>query len=171
MKLVLPTSIVDRWVLELRRGRKFEIGGILIAEYVEAETFRLVEFSRQQEAGTYVRFVRDDVQAREFVSNYLAHSQRDPRQCNYIGEWHSHPQFSVSPSREDATSMFELARDPHVGIGFAVLIIVRLSFLSTIQMSCTSFAADGTASLVDVIVDGKPANDGWLTKLKKFIGL
>jgi proteasome lid subunit RPN8/RPN11 len=170
MKLILSASAIDRWHVELRAGGRLEIGGILVAEYEGADTFRLAEFSRQSESGTYTRFVRDDVQARQFVADYLFKSKQDPRRCNYIGEWHTHPLFPVRPSGEDVKSMFELARDPKVGIGFAILIILRLNAFRSLQMSCTCFRSDGTAEPVHIQVDGEP-RENWLTKLKKFIGL
>ena len=167
MKLILPAAAIERWRVELRTGGNREIGGVLIAEYMGEQTFRLAEFSRQCEAGTYTRFVRDDVQARRFVASYLHDTGKNPQQCNYIGEWHTHPLFSVQPSSEDITSMVELARDPNVGIGFAILIIMRLNMLASLQMVCVCFRSDGSSEIVEVEIDG--ANpDSWLRRFKKF---
>jgi hypothetical protein len=44
---------------------------------------------------------------------------------NYIGEWHSHPSFEVSPSGTDLDSMRRLVRDPGFKGRFAVLMITR----------------------------------------------
>ena len=45
---------------------------------------------------------------------------------NYLGEWHSHPLFSVQPSNKDHHTMRELISDPKVGANFVVLLIFRL---------------------------------------------
>lgn len=170
MKLILPAKFLDRWRAELRKGGNREIGGVLVAEYVGNETFQLAEFSRQKKSGTYSRFVRDEVEARAFVAEYLSKAKIDPTKCNYIGEWHSHPLFSVHPSREDIESMFELSRDTSVGIGFAILIIVKLGFwLPNFQMSCTVFKSDGSTENVIVEVDGEGIELTVLERIRRFL--
>ncbi len=46
---------------------------------------------------------------------------------NYLGEWHSHPRFPVTPSAQDVESMVDLVNGER-GIDFAVLLIVRLQW-------------------------------------------
>jgi len=169
MKLLLPSELIQRLKGELRGAGRQEIGGVLVGEHVENETFRLVELSVQRSGGNAVHFDRDDVQGRAFVADYLRRTGKDPRACNYIGEWHSHPQFTPTPSGEDIATMFDIVRDPRVGISFAVLIIARLQRWSVLQMSATVFRPSGAAEAVDVEVEGLPLQQGgWFGWLKRF---
>ena len=45
---------------------------------------------------------------------------------NYIGEWHSHPQFRLYPSSYDVKTMKGILADPGYGVNFALLIITKL---------------------------------------------
>jgi hypothetical protein len=46
------------------------------------------------------------------------------RRFNYLGEWHSHPSFSVQPSFEDIESMTDIVENGNSTITFAVPLIV-----------------------------------------------
>lgn len=138
MKLLLPLTIVERLKRELR-GRSREIGGILVGEHVEHETFRIVDISVQLSGGTAAHFVRDPVLHKAFLDDFFQRTGRDYLRFNYIGEWHSHPTFTALPSGEDFTTMLELICDPAVGVNFAVLIIARLGLWSGMQLSATIF--------------------------------
>ncbi|WP_082190675.1 Mov34/MPN/PAD-1 family protein [Bradyrhizobium pachyrhizi] len=168
MKLFIPSELIQRVKRELRSAGRREIGGVLVGEHIEGEIFRLVELSVQRNGGNVAHFNRDDVQGRAFVANYLSRTGKDPRMCNYLGEWHSHPLFTPTPSGEDVTTMFDIVRDPRVGMSFAVLIIARLQRWSTLQMSATVFQANGTAIAIDVEVEGLPRQDGWLAWVTRF---
>jgi [CysO sulfur-carrier protein]-S-L-cysteine hydrolase len=62
------------------------------------------------------------------------------RRFNYLGEWHSHPSFSVQPSFEDIESMTDIVESGNSTITFAVLLIVRLRWRLWIGCSPTVFA-------------------------------
>ena len=158
MKLLLPQKIVERLGQELR-GRSREIGGVLVGEHVEGETFRIVDISVQLSGGTAAHFVRDPAQHKAFLDDFFRRTGNNYERFNYIGEWHSHPRFTPLPSGEDFTTMSELIRDPDVGVNFAVLIIARLGFWSRMQLSATTFRRGVSPEMADVEIEetGAPA--------------
>ncbi len=156
MKLLLPIRIVESLRRELR-GRLREIGGVLVGEHVEDETFRIVDISVQLSGGTAAHFVRDPIQAKAFLDNFFQRTGYDYRRFNYIGEWHSHPRFMPLPSGEDCTTMLDLIHDPAVGVNFAVLIIARLRLWSGMQLSATVFRKGCASEPVQVEIEGTVA--------------
>ena len=61
------------------------------------------------------------------MKRFFSQTCEEYTRFNYLGEWHSHPSFSVTASNMDVRSMQTLARDPEVGANFLALLIVRLS--------------------------------------------
>ena len=61
------------------------------------------------------------------------------RKFNYLGEWHSHPSFRPTPSRQDTQSMLEIVTDSDTGANFAILLIVRLKDVQEIEATATVF--------------------------------
>jgi integrative and conjugative element protein (TIGR02256 family) len=153
MKLLLPLPIIERLKRELR-GRSREIGGVLVGEHVENETFRIVDISVQLSGGTAAHFVRDPVLHKAFLDDFFRRTGQDYQRFNYIGEWHSHPMFTPLPSGEDFTTMLELIRDPAVGVNFAVLIIARLGLWSGMQLSATIFRNGYAPEPAEVAIEG-----------------
>jgi integrative and conjugative element protein (TIGR02256 family) len=153
MKLLLPVKIIERLKHELR-GRSHEIGGVLVGEHVENETFRIVDISVQLSGGTAAHFVRDPVHHRAFLDRFFRQTGRDYERFNYIGEWHSHPTFAPLPSGEDCQTMLDLVRDPAVGVNFAVLIIARLRPWAGLMISATLFQRGHSPANVNVAVEG-----------------
>ena len=62
---------------------------------------------------------------------------------NYLGEWHSHPLFTVQASPQDHATMRGLAMDPKVGANFVVLLVFRL-IGSRLEGSAHTYLPDGT---------------------------
>lgn len=169
MELLLPRKIVDLLKRELR-GRRAEIGGVLVAEHVNGETFRIVELSVQRTGGSAVHFVRDPGHSRYFLADFFARTGNDYRRFNYIGEWHSHPAFEPVPSGPDIRAMYEIVEDADVGANFAVLIVARLLLRSSLQLSATLFRAGlPPAPVIVVIEPGEPESGGtWLSRILYF---
>ncbi|MET3910150.1 hypothetical protein FXB40_28385 [Bradyrhizobium rifense] len=168
MKLLLPNKIVKRLRHELR-GRRHEIGGVLVGENVGPDTFRLIDISVQLSGGTIAHFVRDPEHHREFLADFFAHTGRDFKRFNYIGEWHSHPAFEAVPSGEDIASMFEIIEDPAVGVNFAILIIARLERRSVLQLSATLFRAGIIPEPIEVIIDAKTVDSDKASLLSRLL--
>lgn len=157
MKLVLPADIIQRIRREVRRYRR-EIGGILVGEHVEDQTFRIVDFSVQTSGGTAVHFVRDPEHAQQFLGQFFGRTGNDFQKYNYIGEWHSHPGFMPLPSGEDQTSMFNIVNNPDVGVNFAVLMIARARLWNRLELSATAFRKSADAPDA-VTVEVEPSHE------------
>jgi [CysO sulfur-carrier protein]-S-L-cysteine hydrolase len=169
MKLLLPRKIVQRLRRELR-GRRHEIGGVLVGENIAADTFRLVDISVQHSGGTVAHFVRDPEQHREFLADFFVRTGRDFKRFNYIGEWHSHPTFEAVPSGEDVASMFKIIEDPAVGVNFAILIIARQERGSVLHLSATLFRAGIIPQPIEVIIDDKVEDGDKENLLTRILG-
>ena len=76
----------------------------------------------------------------EAMDEFMDKTGRHFSRFNYLGEWHSHPSFSVQPSVEDIATMTDLVEHSGPELTFAVLLIVRLRFRMWIDYSLTSFA-------------------------------
>lgn len=138
MQLLMSLEIHDQFLKELRSAGWREIGGLLFAEHLGGDIFRLVEVSVQKKGGTAGRFVRDPREHQEQLNKFFERTGDDHTRFNYLGEWHSHPSFCAVPSSEDIETMNSLVSDPSVGVNFAVLLIVRRQD-SRLAISATAF--------------------------------
>lgn len=129
---------------ELRKALGFagrrEIGGMLFAEQVAADHFRIMGLSADLYSGSHTDFRRDPFTHAEALNAFFERTGKDFNRFNYLGEWHSHPSFSVRPSFEDMATMTELISSEQNAITFAVLLIVRLRFRIWLDYSFTLFA-------------------------------
>lgn len=127
IQILLPEVLAVRLEQELRDVGNQEIGGVLMGEHVKEGVFRIVDFTVQRHGGTWLSFVRliQDSLKRAF-KNFFRSTNYQYTKFNYLGEWHSHPSFSLQPSGRDQQSMREIVKDPDVGANFVVLLIVRL---------------------------------------------
>lgn len=135
MKLLIPQAILQHLRLELKKARRREIGGLLLGEHVEGETFRVVEATVQRTGGSAAHFVRDPAKHQEQLDDFFARTGNDYARFNYMGEWHSHPSFEPLPSLEDMTTIQSIVEDPSVGVNFLVLVIVRLTRWNMLRLS------------------------------------
>lgn len=111
----------------LRRAGRREIGGILMGEQVAPDHFRIVEFSVDAVTGTAAHFVRSPEHHSAALGDFFRRTEAEYMRFNYLGEWHSHPSFSVRPSSEDVASMQGLV-DGERSIDFSTLLIVKLRY-------------------------------------------
>jgi len=153
MKLLLPLTIINRLNREAR-CRIREIGGVLVAEHVSDDVFRIVDFSIQRKGGTVAHFVRDPKDHKAFLADFLARTGQSYQRFNYIGEWHTHPAFQPLPSGADISAMLDIVDDPEVGVNFAILVIVRFRFFSSLELSATLFRSGIVPQSIDVEVEG-----------------
>jgi integrative and conjugative element protein (TIGR02256 family) len=139
MKIILPREQRKRLKAELRQAGSREIGGILMGEQLEPGRFRVVDFSVDNVSGSYAHFVRSPEHHRDALNAFFARTGNDFGRFNYLGEWHSHPNFPTRPSAEDMASMKSLVHGER-NISFAVLMIVRLRWLMALEVSALVFA-------------------------------
>lgn len=124
VELVLPLSIVGRMKVSLARAVDREIGGVLMARQIVPGCFDIIDFSVDELTGERAHFVRDPALHDAFLDEFFERTGRDYANCNYIGEWHSHPRLPVVPSITDIESMEDLVKGER-NISFAVLLVVR----------------------------------------------
>src|SRR5689334_18972400 len=94
-----------------RRAGHREVGGILLAEHVAHDRFVARE-ATVASVGSFARFVRSIEHAWRRIGSFFERTGHDYRRFNYLGEWHSHPQFELYPSGPDDASMFEILAAP-----------------------------------------------------------
>jgi [CysO sulfur-carrier protein]-S-L-cysteine hydrolase len=140
MRIERAREIEKRFRAALGKAGLREIGGMLMAEQLAPDHFRIVDFSLDAFSGSHTRFRRDPETHRKMLDEFFERTGRDYQQFNYLGEWHSHPSFSVQPSVEDIETMTHIVERGNSTITFAVLLIVRLRWRLWIDCSLTVFA-------------------------------
>lgn len=160
MRLSIRREQLDRLIGELRRAGRREIGGVLVGEHLGCDDFALVDLSVQRRGGGRAHFRRDPVQAARFVDEAIGRARGEAERVNYLGEWHSHPSFSASPSVTDVAQMQSIVDDPDEPATFAVLIIVS-GRRTGLEMSATLFRDGSGAEPVDVTIVGASVDSRW----------
>lgn len=133
MILLLPSRIGEKIVEALRIGGSREVGGILMGEHVGVNRFRVADLTSQAKGGTFARFVRFADAIVQPLRTFFQAKNHEYTRFNYLGEWHSHPSFSLEPSATDNQSMLDIVRDSSVGARFAVLLLVKLDSEGVLQ--------------------------------------
>jgi [CysO sulfur-carrier protein]-S-L-cysteine hydrolase len=149
MRIEIAAEVKTKLRLALRYAGEREIGGVLMGEQIEPGNFRVVDLSIDKDTGGRAQFVRSLEAHAAALDAFFERTGHDYDRFNYLGEWHSHPGFPVTPSVTDAASMFELVHGER-GIDFAVLLIVRLDWWYAIARSCTLFRRGMAPSSVDI---------------------
>jgi [CysO sulfur-carrier protein]-S-L-cysteine hydrolase len=142
MRIELAHDIEKRVRTALRTAGRREIGGMLFAEQSAPGKFRVIDFSLDLFSGSHTAFRRDPKIHRKMLDEFFERTGHDYQRFNYLGEWHSHPSFSVRPSTEDVDTMTDIVKNPSSAISFAILLIVRLRFWAWLDYSVTVFARD-----------------------------
>ena len=140
MRIELAGDIEKRLRAALREAGGREIGGMLLGEQLAPGRFCVVDFSLDRLSGSHTTFRRDPETHRQTLEEFFKRTGRNFERFNYLGEWHSHPSFSVHPSKDDICTMTEIVEDRSAIINFAVLFIVRLRLRLWIDHSLTVFA-------------------------------
>jgi integrative and conjugative element protein (TIGR02256 family) len=139
MKVILLPKPRSRLKAALRRAGSREIGGVLMAEQIDVEQFKIVDFSVDAKTGGPAHFVRSPEHHAAALDDFFRRTGAAYSRFNYLGEWHSHPRFPVYPSAQDIQSMTSLVHGER-GIDFAVLLIVRLNWFVLLECSATFHA-------------------------------
>lgn len=155
MQLILPTKLTKKMRGHLVGAKRREIGGMIMGEEVGDQQFRVVDFSVDAESGTVGNFIRDADQHDQALSDFFEKTGSDYQRFNYLGEWHSHPSFSVQPSLQDVRAMQDLV-DGSGGVDFAVLLIARLNWYWRFECSAHLFVRHYVPTKADVIYANGP---------------
>ena len=141
MRLLLPSEVAKRMTDALRNAGLREVGGVLMGEHVSEGVFRVKDLTVQRR-GTFASFVREVGAALVPLRRFFRETGHDYVRYNYLGEWHSHPSFTPTPSHRDSESMWSIVEDPAVGANFAVLLILRLGTGDKLEGSATAYLSD-----------------------------
>ena len=150
MQLLLPSDVLRRLRGHLFRAGRREIGGMMMGEEVGDQRFQVVDFSVDTKGGTSSNFVRDADLHDQALAAFFERTDAEFRRFNYLGEWHSHPSFSVYPSQQDVNAMQDLV-DGSRGVDFAVLLIARLKWCWRFDCSAHLFARGHAPTKIDVV--------------------
>jgi hypothetical protein len=139
MQLLLPSEIKTQLVDALVHEGKREIGGILMGEHVGTDTFRVKAITIQRKGGTFAAFVRIVADILAPLRAFFDSTKHDYTKFNYMGEWHSHHSFSLTPSGTDHNTMVEMVADSQLGARFLVLLLVKLDGNGQLEGSVTVY--------------------------------
>ena len=143
MQIRIDPDQLKRLTDALDRAGKSEIGGQLFGRQLAPSKFLVTEVVIQKRKGSYARFLVDLIQAARDAMKFFDRTGHDYTLHNYIGEWHSHPSFSVCPSLTDVETMRALVRDPEFRGTFAILMIARLDSASlSLEPGCSILMAE-----------------------------
>jgi [CysO sulfur-carrier protein]-S-L-cysteine hydrolase len=152
VQLRLPREVADQLVDALERAGRREIGGILMAEHVSENVFRVKSLTIQRIGGTFATFMRAAKSIIRPLLEFFRETNHNYTRFNYIGEWHSHPSFAPRPSVKDHRTMLDMIEDPHLGALFVVLMIVKLNSEREFEGTVTAYQPGGIILLGDLVV-------------------
>lgn len=158
MKLQIHPDTLARLTRELAQAGRREIGGVLVGEHLDRNTFRIADLSVQRHGGEMACFVRRPAHHKGFLDDFFARTGDAYDRFNYLGEWHSHPSFSTEPSGTDLLQMHEIVNDGPSGPPFAILLVVRLDAERDLALSAFAFRGD-TVEAATLLVAPRPEDD------------
>lgn len=126
LKIQIPQQIIEQLHIALLRNGEMECGGIMMGEHVGENEFRILDVTIQEQPGSISSFVRNLAGFLTPLCRFFESTNRNYQKFNYIGEWHSHPSFHLTPSSTDRKTMLEIVEDPSVGANFALLMLAKL---------------------------------------------
>lgn len=153
MQLNLPREIRLQLETALRDAGRREIGGILMAEHVAENAFRVRSLTVQRRGGSFAAFLRAVEAFLDPLRNFFRQTDYNYTRFNYIGEWHSHPSFVPTPSETDHRTMWSIINDPQVGAFFVILLIVKLNENEKFVGTVTVYHPDAPAFMGELILE------------------
>ncbi len=153
MQLILPREIREQIETALREAGRREIGGILMAEHIGENTFRVQSVTIQRRGGSFATFLRVVEAFLVPLRNFFRQTDYNYTKFNYIGEWHSHPSFVPTPSETDHQTMLSIINDPQMGAFFVVLLIVKLDENGGFVGTVTVYQPEATAFRGELILE------------------
>ena len=153
MKLLLPLEVTGRLLDALAKSGPREIGGILMAEHVADNIFRVRDVTIQRRGGSFATFIRAVQSVLGPLREFFRVTNHNYTRFNYVGEWHSHPSFAPVPSSTDHNTMHSIIENPAVGALFVVLVIVRLNAAREFEGSVTVYQPGGQRFKGELVIE------------------
>lgn len=148
LRITVPVDVQATLRRALVKSGSRECGGVLMGEHIGANHFAVRELTVQK-PGAIASFVRSLTGVVNAIKDYYRANGNNFTRFNYLGEWHTHPLFSVQPSGQDHATMRELAMDVSVGANFVVLLIFRLKH-GVLDGSAHTYLTDGSVYLSEL---------------------
>ena len=155
MSVSVPPDVQETLRRALRAAGSNECGGILMAEHIGPDHFMVRQLTVQG-GGRFASFVRGTRSAFRALSEYFRQSGHDYTRFNYLGEWHSHPSFSVQPSSTDHRSMLDIITNAKVGANFVVLLIFKLVDREKLEGSAHTYLPEGAIVQSTLVLERSP---------------
>jgi len=165
MKLILPPEIAKQLIDVLVQAGRREVGGILMGEHVERDTFRVKELTIQRKGGSFARFIRKVEEIVAPLRAFFDATKHDYTRFNYLGEWHSHHSFALAPSNRDHKTMYDIVTDPQLGAHFIVLLLVKLDNLGQLKANATVYQPNKAPFACTIIREGEVKSDARISGL------
>jgi proteasome lid subunit RPN8/RPN11 len=108
----------------LKKYGDCEIGGMLVGYKKKENHFAISDITIANDIGKFsiVNFIREPTKSMKMLIESFKKKKH-----HYLGEWHSHPSFSLYPSNGDVVTMRGILADKGYGVNFALLIITKLN--------------------------------------------
>lgn len=153
MRIHLPLEIQERLRPALERAGHREIGGILMGKHIGEAEFRVIDLMIQKRGGSVAYFIRMVAESIASLRRFFKKTNANYIQYNYLGEWHSHPSFTLEPSHKDIHSMLEIITDEEVGANFVILLIVKLKDAQELEAAAVVFLPNRSYFKCEVITE------------------
>ena len=140
MKFELAPDMYRRLSRTLRQAGSKEIEGMLFAQELSPNHFRLTDFSTDSFANSYGSVARDIGVHPEQVIAFSERTGTNFSPYTYIGRWHSSSSWPLAPSPADLQPMQSIVESGTSPISFALLLIVRQRFKFWLDYSLTTFS-------------------------------
>lgn len=154
MQVVLPISVTNQLIDALNVTKHHETGGILMGEHIDTNRFRVTSVTIQQKHGSVFSFRRVIKEILEPLRSFFNATNHNYQRFNYLGEWHSHPSFTLEPSSADCETMWDIVEDPHVGARFAILLIFKVNDGCQLDGTVTVFLPNNQRFRGELIQEG-----------------
>lgn len=151
LRVTVPRDVQRTLVTAMTRAGPRECGGVLMGEHVGENHFTVRSLTIQR-PGSIASFVRRVGGLGKAIKTFCRANDNDFTRFNYLGEWHSHPLFSVQPSSRDHATMRELATDKRLGATFVVLMVCRLQ-ARALEGSAHTYLPDGSVHSSTLVLE------------------
>ena len=115
-----------------------------MGEHLGPDTFRVRDLTIQRKGGTFAAFVRVVAEMLAPLRAFFDATKHDYTKFNYLGEWHSHHSFALTPSEKDHGTMYDIVMDPQLGARFVVLLLVQLDAHGRLDAGVTVYVPSRT---------------------------
>ena len=108
---------------QLKRS-SHESGGVLLGRYIKGTSDVVVDFvttPKENDSSTEVFFFKNKDEHQDVIDEKWEESKGT---CNYLGEWHTHPQDHPTPSSTDIKTWLRLVKDTQFDFGELYFVII-----------------------------------------------